>query len=154
LTSGVNLGKVRAMARASKLLLFTGALLVAIQLVRCEHDNPPVTGEIQAPANVQAILERACYDCHSNETRWPWYSHVAPVSWLVHHDVEEGREHLNFSEWTQLAADKQAHAREEIQELTIDKSDMPLAYYVLLHSNARLSDADRQALKAWLSAAK
>jgi len=138
----------------SKILLATGAVLVALQLVRCERDNPPVTGEIQAPAEVKAILERACYDCHSNETVWPWYSQIAPVSWLLHHDVEEGREHLNFSEWSALPPDKRAHKLEEIEELAVEKSDMPLPYYLPLHSNARVSDADKQVLKAWIDAQK
>jgi hypothetical protein len=138
----------------SKILLAAGALFVAMQLVRCSRDNPPVTGEIQAPPAVKAILERACYDCHSNETVWPWYSQIAPVSWLIHHDVEEGREHLNFSEWTALPADKRAHKLEEIQELAVEKSDMPLPYYLPVHSGARVSDADKQTLKAWLDQAR
>ena len=138
----------------SKILLGAGAAFVAMQLVRCSQDNPPVTGEIQAPPAVKAILERACYDCHSNETVWPWYSQIAPVSWLIHHDVEEGREHLNFSEWAALPADKRAHKLEEIQELAVEKSDMPLPYYLPLHSGARVSDADKQTLKAWLDQAR
>jgi hypothetical protein len=94
------------------------------------------------------VLERSCYDCHSNETQWPWYSQVAPVSWLVHHDVVEGREHLNFSEWNQLSPDKRDHKLEEIEEL-VSEGDMPLAYYLPLHPAARLSEADKQAVVSW-----
>lgn len=142
------------MPRFSKIALGAGVLLVAMQLVRCEHTNPPVTGEITVPPDVRAILDRACYDCHSNETRWPWYSHVAPVSWLIHHDVVEGREHLNFSEWKALSPDRRAHKLEEIQELTLDSSEMPLPYYLPLHGEARLSEADEQTLAAWLKSAR
>jgi hypothetical protein len=141
------------MPSVSRILIGVGALLVAMQLVRCEQTNPKITGEVAAPADVQAMLKRSCYDCHSNETRWPWYSQVAPVSWLVHHDVMEGREHLNFSEWNQLSADKRKHKLEEIEELVND-GDMPLAYYLPLHSDARLSDADKQAIVSWSKQAR
>jgi hypothetical protein len=142
------------MPRLSKILLGSAAVLALMQLVRCEHDNPPVKGELQAPAEVKAILERACYDCHSNETIWPWYSQIAPVSWLIHHDVEEGREHLNFSEWSAQSADEQKHKLDEIEELAVETSDMPLPYYLPLHSGARVSDADKQTLRAWLDQAR
>ena len=72
-------------------VLALAAVFVAIQLVPVHRDNPPVASDLDAPADVKSILRRACYDCHSNETRWPWYAYVAPVSWLVAHDVEEGR---------------------------------------------------------------
>ena len=73
-----------------------------MQLVSFERTNPPVTGEIKAPGDVKPLLERACYDCHSNQTVWPWYSRIAPGSWLMHRDVIEGRKELNFSEWASL----------------------------------------------------
>lgn len=142
------------MPSLSKILLASGAVFVALQFVRCSHDNPPVTGEIAAPANVKSILERACYDCHSNETVWPWYSHVAPVSWLIHHDVEEGREHLNFSEWAALPRSERVHALEEIHEHAVEEADMPLSHYLPLHEDARVSDADKQVLKSWIAEAK
>src|SRR5688572_19601769 len=82
-------------------------LLVAIQFVPVDRVNPPVEAEVPALANVRAILRRACYDCHSNETVWPWYSQVAPVSWLVVRDVREGREELNFSTWNRITTQKQ-----------------------------------------------
>jgi hypothetical protein len=140
------------MTRLRKISIGLGVAFVAMQLVRCSKDNPPVTGEIAAPAPVQAIFERSCYDCHSNETRWPWYSQVAPVSWLVNYDVVEGREHLNFSTWAELTPEKRAHKREEIGEHVVEKGDMPMPYYLPLHPEARLSDADKQAVKAWAEA--
>jgi hypothetical protein len=136
------------MARASKVLLGIGIALVAAQLVRCSHDNPPVTAEIQAPADVQQVLERSCYDCHSHETRWPWYSQVAPVMWLVSHDVDEGREHLNFSTWGGLSEKAKTKVKQEIAEV-VEKGEMPMAYYVPLHAEAKLSDEDKQKIRAW-----
>ena len=78
-----------------------------------DRENPPVTGDIGAPSEVDAILRTSCYDCHSNETVWPWYSYLAPASWLVAEDVEHGREHLNFSEWTSYESGKRIHKLEE-----------------------------------------
>jgi hypothetical protein len=141
------------MARASKVLLGIGIAFVAAQLVRCSHDNPPVTAEIQAPEGVQQIFERSCYDCHSNETRWPWYSQVAPVMWLVAHDVDEGREHLNFSTWAGLSGKAKNKAKQEIAEV-VEKGEMPMAYYVPLHAEAKLSDEDKRKIRAWADAAE
>lgn len=123
-------------------------VLVAMQLVRCERSNPPVTGEIRAPADVQRVLRRSCYDCHSNETRWPWYSRVAPVSWLLHRDVSEGRKHLNFSEWTSLAVERRARKQRGAGK-EVSQGDMPLWFYLPLHPDARLSSADAALLQRW-----
>ena len=97
------------MSRKKKIVLTLVALLVLIQLIPVDTENPVVTAEVDAPTEVLEVLRRACYDCHSNETAWPWYTHVAPVNFLVAHDVEEGREHLNFSEWDRYDAEKRAH---------------------------------------------
>src|SRR5882757_9454604 len=80
---------------------------VAIQFVRPRLDNPPVTAELQVPPEVRQVLRNSCYDCHSNETRLPWFDRIAPAYWLVAHDVNEAREHLNFSEIGKLPAAKQ-----------------------------------------------
>ena len=125
-----------------------GVALVGAQFIRVDRSNPLVDGEIVAPAGAQAILERSCYDCHSNRTVWPWYSQVAPVSWLVGRDVHEGREHLNFSTWNRLAPDKQQKAVHEIWE-QVSEGEMPLSIYLPLHPRARLSDADKAVLKSW-----
>jgi hypothetical protein len=94
------------------------------------------------------VLHRSCWDCHSNETDWPWYSAVAPVSWLVAHDVSEGRDQVNFSTWASLSPKDEGHALEEIRE-QMEKKEMPLWYYLPLHSDARMSDADRETLIDW-----
>lgn len=124
-------------------------VLVATQFVPYgrDHTNPPVTSEPQwnAPAT-RALAQRACFDCHSNETRWPWYTNVAPVSWLVEAHVDEGRQVLNFSEWTR--------GYEEAQESgeTVRDKTMPPRSYLFLHPEAKLSDAERQQLASGLDA--
>ena len=122
--------------------------LIVMQFVPVERTNPPVEEEVSAPANVRAMLRRACYDCHSNETRWPWYSHVAPVSWLVAHDVHEARKHLNFSTWNQYNAKRQARKLNEVWE-EVDEGEMPLWYYLAIHRDAKLSAEDRALLRTW-----
>lgn len=122
--------------------------LVLIQLVPAGRSNPPVTGALEAPAEIEAILRRSCYDCHSNETRWPWYSRLAPVSWWLVHHVEEGREHLNFSEWSGAEPRILRHRFEEIDE-QIAQAEMPLSSYLILHWSARLSDDERDTLRRW-----
>jgi hypothetical protein len=123
-------------------------LFVLIQLVPIDRSNPPVETEVAAPDDVRAILERACYDCHSHEARWPWYGYVAPVSWLVAYDISEAREHLNFSTWNQYVPKDQAKNFEEIWE-EVEEGDMPLPIYPPLHPEAYLDDADLERLHAW-----
>jgi hypothetical protein len=123
-------------------------VFVAIQLVPLDRTNPPVEQEVPASPEVRAVLKRACYDCHSHEVVWPWYGHVAPVSWLVARDVSEAREHLNFSAWNRLSPEDRAEAFEEIWE-EVDKGEMPLWFYVPLHPEAKLTAEDRALLHAW-----
>lgn len=124
--------------------------LVAAQLVRPVHTNPPGDGELVAPAETSEILHRACYDCHSNETRWPWYASVAPASWLVQHDVDEGRRRLNFSSWQDYTSDPEtaAHKLDELAK-AVTRGDMAPWHYRLLHPGAQLNDEDRAALTRW-----
>lgn len=101
---------------------------------------------------MREVLRRACYDCHSNETRWPWYSRVAPISWLVAHDVGEGRRELNFSTWNRMDAAKQAKALRETWK-EVYEGEMPPRIYLPTHPEARLSDVDRALLRAWATPA-
>ena len=121
---------------------------VAIQFVPYgrSRTNPPVATEPQwdSPAT-RALARQACFDCHSNETAWPVYSRVAPVSWLIQRDVSEGRAALNFSEW-QRPQKEATEAPEKVRE-----RDMPPAIYQLMHAPARLSDADRDRLARGLA---
>ncbi len=110
------------------------------------HENPPVVQEPRWDTpQTRELARRACFDCHSNETVWPWYSNIAPVSWLIRRDVEEGRSELNFSEW---------HRYQEADEVVevIREGEMPPLSYVILHPRARLSAAEREALIAGLRA--
>lgn len=122
--------------------------LALIQFVPVDRTNPPVETEVPATAEVRAVLRRACYDCHSNETVWPWYSRVAPVSWLAARDVHKGREELNFSTWNRLTTKEQVKALHESWE-TVEEGEMPMWFYLPTHPEARLSAQDRSILRAW-----
>jgi hypothetical protein len=126
-----------------KILKWLLAAAVLIQFIPYghEHTNPPVTKEPawDSPAT-RELMQRACFDCHSNQTGWRWYSYVAPSSWLVGRDVNGGRRHLNFSEW-----DKPQRHAEDIGGM-VKSGDMPPWFYLPLHPSAKLSDAEKQAL--------
>jgi hypothetical protein len=124
------------------------AVVLVIQFIPVNRTNPKVEGEVVTPDTVHAILAKACYDCHSNQTEWPWYTYVAPVSWWVSDHVTEGREHLNFSTWSQYDDEKQIEKLDEIWD-EVEEGKMPLKNYVRLHSEARLSDQDRSVLHRW-----
>ena len=132
---------------------------LAIQVYRPARTNPPVDPSrtiqsvMEVPGPVNAILKRACNDCHTHDTHWPWYSNIAPVSWLLVKDVNEGREHMNFSNWAGYDRSDARHALEEICEET-EKGEMPLKAYVLTHPRARLSKADLQTLCSWANATR
>ncbi|HLI80376.1 MAG TPA: heme-binding domain-containing protein [Candidatus Binataceae bacterium] len=133
-------------------IVAAGAVVcVLIQLVPMSIKNPPISEDVAAPPQVEAILRRSCYDCHSNQTQWPWYAHVAPVSWLMIRDVNRGREHINFSTWDKYADDPETVIRKLRNiDKVMQNGSMPLWYYLPEHSIARLSDADRQALEDWV----
>ena len=132
----------------SRALSILTAAFVLAQLVPVGRANPPGGGDVAAPPEVRAMLKRACYDCHSSETVWPWYSRVAPVSWLIARDVREGRNEVNFSIFTQYPEKRRRRKWKEIPE-QIEKSEMPPWFYTAVHPEARLSDADRAALLRW-----
>ncbi|MCP5035933.1 MAG: heme-binding domain-containing protein, partial [Actinomycetia bacterium] len=126
-------------------------LFVAIQLVPYgrDHSNPPITGEPDwATPRTRELMVNACFDCHSNEVNWPWYSNVAPMSWVVTNHVEEGRDEVNYSEFGRGGED----GDDTIE--TILEGDMPPGYYTLfgLHPKANLSDAEIDELVAGLRA--
>jgi hypothetical protein len=133
------------------LVYVLGALalvFVAIQIVPVERTNPPVQTEVSAPPEVMRVLEKSCYDCHSHETVWPWYSRVAPVAWWVAHDVAEGREHLNFSTWNVYDERERAHNLEEIVE-EVEAGKMPLPKYLRQHPDARVTPEELAILREW-----
>ena len=133
------------------------ALLALAQAVRPERSNPAVEIEktlervSSPPAAVQATLRRACYDCHSNETRWPWYSQIAPISWALSEHVVDARRHLNFSDWTRMTAGKKRKVVGEICE-EVKEGGMPLSSYLWIHRDARLMPEEVQAICEWTAA--
>jgi cytochrome c551/c552 len=126
-------------------------IMAATQFAQFPRTNPPVKGNLAAPGNVGEIIRHACYDCHSNETQWPWYSKIAPASWLAYRHVMEARARLNFSEWADYAYDPgtEAHKLEEIERL-IKSGAMPPWYYRLMHPRGRLTDAQRITVLRWI----
>ena len=132
------------------LILTMIVVLVGIQFVPYgqDHVNPPVIAEPDWNSpNTRELAVRACYDCHSNQVNWPWYSNVAPFSWLVQYDVDKGRDELNFSEWRQGGQESDDDVGEEILE-----GGMPPGFYLLTNPSARLSSEETQALVAGLRA--
>jgi hypothetical protein len=133
-------------------------LLLAMQVVRPARTNPVTDPSraigANAPLTIEAaeVLDRACRDCHSNDTTWPWYSNVAPMSWFVIQHVNDGRRHFNYSRWSEYD-DK--HRREFLNDSCdlARRHDMPLSSYTWIHANARLSDRDIEALCGWASVA-
>ena len=128
-----------------KVLIALVIIFVGIQFIPVERTNPQVKSEIDASPEVKAIFKKACYDCHSNETKWIWYSKVAPVSFLIADDVKSGRRHLNFSEWD---VDKETKAKDEIWD-EIRNEDMPLWSYRIMHSEAKLTQEEKNVIRNW-----
>ncbi len=134
---------------------FLGILIVfaGMQTVRPERSNPPVNPELtlaaqyEVPDDVQRVLERACADCHSHRTRWPWYSQVAPASWLLADHVKDGRRHFNIDDFNE-----EMSLKDVCQE--IRTGSMPIKGYLLLHPDAKLTGAEIQTVCAWTQGAR
>jgi hypothetical protein len=139
-------------SRLKKALMYAGgalaAVLIVIQFVPvAAMENPAVVADFEESAEVEAVLRRACYDCHSNEVKWPWYSRIAPASWLVASDVVEGRKAFNLSDWPEDEDDRQ-FARESALEQVVD-GEMPPWFYTPMHPEAKLTPKDLEILKKW-----
>jgi mono/diheme cytochrome c family protein len=126
------------------------AVFVLIQFIPVTMDNPPVQANFDGPTDVEEVFRQSCYDCHSNETVWPWYSRIAPVSWLVAGHVNEGRHRLDFSEWGVYSDLKRARLAEGIGE-EVEEGEMPLAVYLIMHSSAELDERDIATIESWLA---
>jgi len=137
-----------------KIVIAIVILLVVIQffpvnLPEVNTDNPgDLLKNADVPEEVAEIFKTSCYDCHSNETVYPWYSHVAPISYLVKRDVEKGREELNFSEWTKLKKSKKLYKLDEIGD-EVKEGDMPMPVYTIIHSHAKLTDKQKELIVNW-----
>ncbi len=139
-----------------KIILGLIVFLVLIQFIRIDKTNPPVDKKkdfitLTNPSpEVKAILITSCYDCHSNESTYPWYSNVAPVSWWLKNHINEGREHLNFSEWGSYTEKRQQHKLDECIE-EVEEGEMPLSSYTVTHKNAALSPAQKEKFNSWIT---
>ena len=137
-----------------KVLAILGAILILIQFIPAglpgtSSDNPDdLLKTTDVPAEVGNMLKASCFDCHSNETVYPWYSYVAPVSYLVSRDTREGRKKLNFSEWNKLSKVKKAKFLDEISD-EINEGEMPMKIYTVIHSGTSLSDKEKETLLSW-----
>ncbi len=134
-------------------------LLLLIQLFRIDKTTKPVNPAIDfialtSPnADLENILKVACYDCHSNQPRFPWYTNIAPVSWWIKHHIDEGSHHLNFSEWGTYTEKRKNHKLEECVEM-IEEGEMPMDSYTWMHKEAKLTDAQKRQLVEWFKAVK
>lgn len=130
------------------LILLLVIVLVIIQFIPIDRTNPGITYDIPTSPAVKSVLKKACYDCHSNETVWPWYSKVAPISWFVVQDIKLGREELNYSEWDRYDSEEKIEfIRESWEEVA--ENEMPLWFYIQMHPEARLTSEDRTVLRNW-----
>jgi hypothetical protein len=131
-------------------------ILLPIQIIRPSRTNPAtdqkfaMERELQLPPDISATLYRACGDCHSNNTHWPWYSEVAPVSWFVADHVNSGRRHINFSNWVRPGKEpRDSEDRLKAMCREVKSGDMPLSSYLLIHWNSKLSEGDKTQICAW-----
>lgn len=134
-------------------------ILAAIQLIPVARTNPAVDGANSllganaAPPEIAEILQRSCQDCHSNRTKWPWYSHVAPVSWVVAGDVSGARRQMNLDEWGTYSVEKRQSKLTKICE-ELKSGDMPDTKYLLIHRSAKLTAQQRATLCDWAEATR
>lgn len=137
-----------------KIILALMGVLVIIQFIQPQKNQGPVMPEHQlfsryaTPAPVQAILQKACMDCHSNNTQYPWYASIQPVAWWLDEHVEDGKKHINFDEYTHRSLRYQYHKMEETIEM-VKEEEMPLPSYTWTHTEARLTNEERSAITGW-----
>ena len=144
-----------------KILQIAAILLVAafivIQFIRPDQTNPPVVAaesiqsSIAIPENVSSILARSCADCHTNTTKYPWYSQIAPASWFLANHVRDGRKELNLSVWNTYTDKKKSHKLEELCE-QVEQGAMPLPSYLWIHHDAALKEGEARILCDWANA--
>ena len=131
------------------LTIFLISQLFPANLPEVIHDNPAdLLSNNDVPEDIEKMLRTTCYDCHSNETVYPWYSYVSPVKFLVSKDTRKGRKHLNFSEWEDYSMADKLEVLDEISE-EVGEGEMPMKIYPIIHPDAKLSDVDREVLVSW-----
>ncbi|WP_113639237.1 heme-binding domain-containing protein [Nubsella zeaxanthinifaciens] len=142
-----------------KILLGLLLAFLAIQLFRPEKNKSEVkevndiAAVYQVPAETGRLLQTSCYDCHSNNTNYPWYANIQPVAWWLNNHIVEGKEELNFSAFGTYSLKKQAHKLDEVAEL-VANGDMPLSSYTIIHGNAKLNDMQKKQLADWANSLK
>lgn len=140
-----------------RIVLILLVLLVVIQFIRPARNQSSamsandITRHYKVPDSVAAILKRSCNDCHSNNTQYPWYTNIQPVGWWLQHHVNEGKDELNFSEFSAYTIKRQIHKLESVAE-EVNDGEMPLNSYLWGHADAKLSEADKQLLINWANA--
>ncbi|WP_300604005.1 heme-binding domain-containing protein [Niabella sp.] len=141
-------------AVVKKIIIGVLLLLVVIQFFGTGKNSAAVASEnaidkhYAVPPHIQTLLKTSCYDCHSNNTRYPWYNQVQPVKWWLANHINSGKRHLNFDEFNTYPVKKKLHKLDEVAE-TVHKGEMPLTSYTLIHRNAILSDTDKKEIEAW-----
>ena len=139
-----------------KILIIFIVLLAAIQFITIDKTNPPADmnkdflATTNPPSDIDVILKSACYDCHSNHTEYPWYTNVAPVSWIIKQHINDGRNHLNFSDWNDYTDKKKDHKLEECLDM-IKSGEMPMQGYVMFHEEAEFNHEQKMAIISWFS---
>ena len=149
--------KARLVKVIKWLLIVVACLFLIAQFKRPAKTNPAVDqsdaieAQMQLEPPIAAILDRSCMDCHSNKTRWPWYASVAPMSWFVIDHVNEGRDHMNLSEWGKYSSEERKALLGELCEL-VTEGAMPLSSYTPLHPGSKLTDEDKKLICQWAAA--
>lgn len=141
-------------SKSKKIILLLFIVFILMQFFRIDKTTPEIEASkdfisINSPSNeVKTLIMSACYDCHSYETKYPWYSEIAPVSWWTKHHVDEGREELNFSNWGDYSPKKVDHKLEECAE-EVEEGEMPLSSYTITHGEAKLSKEQKETLETY-----
>ena len=141
-----------------KVLFAILAVFILIQFIRPEkndskNETNAISTVMEIPVEVNKIIQTSCADCHSNSTKYPWYNEIAPASWYLAQHVKEGKEHLNFSEWTTYNKDQQEHLLKDLKEV-LNEREMPLESYLLIHKDAKLTENQHQILYDWVKTIK
>ena len=142
------------MKKNKLILIALVAILIIIQFFKIDKSHPELSPDndylvvANAPQGIKSNITKSCYDCHSYQTTYPWYSNIAPVSWMINHHIDEGREHINFSEWGNYPLQKQTLVQEECME-EVEENGMPLKSYTMIHKDAKLSETAKEDLIKW-----
>ena len=147
------------MKSIKRILLATGIIFICIQFIQPDHNkngqvlNTDISKMIVVPDSVQTILKNACYDCHSNNTNYPWYSNIQPMGWLMANHIKNGKAELNFSEFGTYPLRRQVNKLTGIAN-SIQDGIMPLSSYKLMHKNAQLTTSEKTVLIKWVEQSK